>query len=348
MNKDVIWIAVAALTFVDAVCQAEQTAMFDQPYLDRWMYGANATPGTRGMASVFADPEDWSRLGQFMLGFDLAEKIPTGRGQGSYEITSIKVTLVTSGQPGFTYDSTYDRVSSYLGADGDAGRPIEMHGVGYADDYTGEDFLNRRTPINGPNGRTAYPLSWDGNDTAIDASRNVAGGFESSPWAIGRVIGGSEGQLVSDERNVEFALVLTDERILEYLQASLDVGKLYLMVSSLQPALQQGGTFVNFFTSDSQEEFFFGGYSPRLEIQYAINDLPQVAAPEIKSIKMNDGQLTMSWQQHEGFRYFLESSSDCRTWTAIEEFLATEGGLFSHELQVSQQHRFYRLRRRSE
>jgi len=313
--------------------------------MDRWMYGANASPGSRGMASVFADPGDWSRLGQFMVGFDLAEKIPKGKGMASYQISSIKLTLVTAGQPPFTYDATYDTVASYLGNDSDAGRPIEVHGVGYLEGYSGEDFLERRTPISSPDGRTAYPLSWDAEGTGRDVSQNVAGEFESRPWATGRVLGAEDGELVSEEKDVEFALELTDQRVIEYLQSAFNKGKLYLMISSLQDALQQGGTFVNFFTSDSQEEFFFGGYSPGLEVEYSIIEIPQVPAPEINSIEMNDGQLSLSWQQYGGFRYFLESSADCKSWTQLSEFVATEDELFSHALQVSQLYRFYRIRR---
>ena len=345
MNKVSLWVVFVALTFADAIGRAGQRASFQQPHLDRWMYGANANPGSRGMASVFANSEDWSRLGQFMVGFDLAEKIPVGRGPASYKISSIKLTLITSGQPPFIYDATYDPVSSYLGNDLDAGRPIEVHGVGFLDNYKGEDFLNRRTPISGPDGRTAFPLSWDADGANLDISENVAGGFESRPWATGRIIGNEEGRLVTDESNMEFSLELTDSRVVEYLQASMNGGKLYLMVSSLQAALQQGGTFVNFFTSDSQEEFFFGGYSPSLNVEYEIVTLPQVPAPEIKSIGMQEGRLTMSWHQHKGFTYFLESSPDCSTWTPIAEFVATEDGLLSHVLQVPQRHHFYRLSR---
>lgn len=327
---------------------AAETASFEQPYLDRWMYGANASPGTRGMASVFANPGDWSRLGQFMVGFDLGEKIPTGQGAASYQISSIKLTLVTSGGPPFPYDSTYDTVASYLGNDSDPGKPIVVHGVGYLEGYTGEDFLNRRTPISGADGRTAFPLSWDEQGDARDVSRNVAEGFESEPWAIGKVLGVEEGEIVNEEKDVEFSLELTDQKVIEYLQSSFDQGKLYLMVSSLQDALQQGGTFVNFFTSDSQEEFFFGGYSPRLDVEYSIVEITDVPAPLISSIEMNAGQLNLSWQQHGGFRYFLESSDDCKVWTSVSEFVATEDGPLSHAIQTNERFRFYRLRRQSE
>ncbi len=327
---------------------AGETASFSQPYLDRWMYGANASPGTRGMASIFANPGDWSRLGQFMVGFDLSEKIPIGQGAASYQISSIKLTLVTSGQPPFTYDSTYDTVASYLGNDNDPGKPIEIHGVGYLEGYTGEDFLNRRTPISGADGRTAFPLSWDPQGVARDVSRNVAEGFESNPWAVGRVLGIEDGEMVTEEKNVEFSLELTDERVIQYLQSSFDQGKLYLMVSSLQDALQQGGTFVNFFTSDSQEEFFFGGYSPRLEVEYSIVEITNVPAPVINSIEMNGEQLNLSWKQHGGFRYILESSDDCKAWTPVSEFVATADAPLNHTIQASERFRFYRLRRESE
>jgi len=343
-----IWISICTLFATTAGLIAGETASFSQPYLDRWMYGANASPGTRGMASIFANPGDWSRLGQFMVGFDLSEKIPTGQGAGSYQISSIKLILVTSGGPPFAYDSTYDTVASYLGNDSDPGKPIVVHGVGYLEGYTGEDFLNRRTPISGADGRTAFPLSWDEQGVARDVSRNVAEGFESEPWAIGKVLGVEEGEIVNEEKDVEFSLELTDQKVTQYLQSSLDQGKLYLMVSSLQDALQQGGTFVNFFTSDSQEELFFGGYSPRLAVEYSIVEITDVPAPVINSIERDAGQLNLSWQQHGGFRYVLESSDDCKEWAPVSEFVATEDGPLNHTIQNSERFGFYRLRRQSE
>ena len=53
------------------------------------------------MASVFANSENWDRMGQFVLGFDTSELIPTNIGADNYKIESIVITLITSGEPSF-------------------------------------------------------------------------------------------------------------------------------------------------------------------------------------------------------------------------------------------------------
>ena len=105
---------------------------------------------------------------------------------------------------------------------------------------------------------------------------------------------------------------------------------------------------MNFFTSDSQEELFFGGYSPRLEVEYSIVEITNVPAPVINSIEMNGEQLNLSWKQYGGFRYILESSDDCKAWTPVSEFVATADAPLNHTIQASERFRFYRLRRESE
>ena len=76
------------------------------------------------MASVFANSSDWTRMGQFVIGFQTSEFIPPEKGAENYSIDSIKLTLITPGEPSFQYDSTYDLFETYTGEDSDEGRPI--------------------------------------------------------------------------------------------------------------------------------------------------------------------------------------------------------------------------------
>ncbi len=332
----------AAATLLFAAAAGADTVHFDEPSLDRWMYSANSTPGTRGQASVFADPADWNRLAQFMVGFDTSTQIPAGEGAGRYQITSATLTLVTPGQPNFTFDASYDSASSYTGLDPDPGRPLELHGVGYRNDHTGADFLLANTPLSGEGGRNAFPLSWDGQGEERDVSANVAGGFESTPWSVGQVVGVTDGEDVAEERDVRFELDLSDPRVAAYLQAALDRGQLYLMVSSLQPAVQQGGTFVNFFTRDSQEHFFFGGYAPTLEIDYATSAQP---AFQIDTVGLAGDTVTFGWRQQAGATYIVESKADGGAWTEERREAATADGEASFSATGLAGAKLFRVRR---
>ena len=82
------------------------------------------------MASVFANSSNWTRMGQFVIGFQTSEFIPTEKGAENYSIDSIRLTLITPGEPSFQYDPTYDLFETYNGEDSDPGRPIELHGAG--------------------------------------------------------------------------------------------------------------------------------------------------------------------------------------------------------------------------
>jgi hypothetical protein len=311
------------------------------------MYGANATPGRRGQASVFADPGDWGRLGQFMVGFDTAPRVPSGEGAERYQVTSVLLTLIASGEPSFVYDDSYDPVSAFPSPDADPGRPIELHGVGYRSGYAGADFAQAATPLGGDEGRNAYPLSWDETGAPRDVSSNVADGFESAPWSVGEVVGVNPGDAVTGERDVRFELDLSDPRVAEHVAQSLDQGEIYFMISSLQPATEQGGTFVNFFTADSQEHVFFGGYAPRLEIEYEIGDPEPVDLPPllITSVELVGGRLELQWEVHPGQTYAVEASSDGEAWQVIWTAASDSAGTGRYTIPGEEERPLFRVTR---
>jgi len=317
---------------------------FKEPYLDRWTYPNNSTPGSRGMASVFANSSNWDRMGQFVVGFQTSELIPIEKGVNNYKIDSIKVTLVTPGEPSFQYDPSYDLFETYLNEDSDPGRPIELHGAGYRNDYIGEDFLSRDTPSFSGGLRTVYPLSWDDDGNELDVSGNVPLGVESKPWAIGKIAGPEEGAYVNEEKDVIFEIDLSDPNVNQYVQSELNAGSLHFVFSSLHTANHQGG-FVNFFTSDSPEHAFFGGYSPRMEIKYTIEPSePQVAENfAINSIQIRDNEITLTWNQLQGSEYVLQSSSDGNEWIDVHSQTANSDNEYSISLPKEKKSKLYKV-----
>ncbi len=320
-----------------------------EPYLDRWTYPNNATPGSRGMASVFANSENWDRMGQLVLGFDTSDLIPTDIGADNYQIDSIVITLIASGEPSFQYDSTYDVFSTYLTEDSDPGRPIELHGAGFREDYTGDDFLRRNTPVFSGSLRTVYPLSWDDNGKVIDVSRNVELEIESEPWAVGRISGPDEGAYVNEETEVVFDLDLNNDRVNRYLREGIDSGSLHFVLSSLHTANHQGG-FVNFFTKDSPEEEFFGGYAPRIKIEYSANEnsFQMDSSFGINSMKSENDEVILSWDQETGSEYVVQSSENGTDWFDVRSEKATsnQGGAFS--FSMDQRRKFFRVEKKAE
>lgn len=320
-----------------------------EPYLDRWTYPNNATPGSRGMASVFANSENWDRMGQFVLGFDTSELIPTKIGADNYQIESIVITLITSGEPSFQYDSTYDLFSTYLSEDPDPGRPIELHGAGFRENYKGNDFLSRNTPAFSGGLRTVYPLSWDENGEEIDMSGNVGLEVESDPWSVGRISGPDEGAYINEETEVIFDLDLSNDRVSQYLREGLDSGLLHFILSSLHTANHQGG-FVNFFTRDSPEEEFFGGYAPRIKIEYSVNgDLSKDDDSfAIRSMQIGGGKVILSWDQVTGSEYVVQSSEDGTDWVNVRSEKASSDQRGSFSFSMDQRRKFYRVEKKSE
>ena len=320
---------------------------FKEPYLDRWTYPNNATPGSRGMASVFANSSDWTRMGQFVIGFQTAEFIPKEKGAENYSIDSIRLSLITPGEPSFQYDPTYDLFETYTSEDSDPGRPIELHGAGFRNDYSGEDFLSRNTPSLSGGLRTVFPLSWDLEGNDLDVSGNVGLKVESRPWAIGKMAGPEEGAYVNEEIEMIFDIDLSDPNVNQYIQEELDSGSLHFVVSSLHTANHQGG-FVNFFTKDSPEEEFFGGYAPRLELHYSLIEEPVVATNEVKinSVQAQDGRITLEWNQSKGSRYTIQTSENGMDWIDVHNQTADSysNGLIS--LPIDQKKKLFRVKKK--
>jgi hypothetical protein len=231
--------------------------VYDPPDVDRWNYLFNATPGIRPTAPVFGafatDGQFDQRDGQQLLIFDTFPEIPAGRPESAYTILSASVVLDRNPTSSWVYDATQDGYRTYLALenaadpdalpDTDAGRPLELFGVGYrlagldatTYDETGTAF--------GPSGlvagtRYAYANDFLAHPTLFgdrDVSNNVLDRFDPTPFGVGTIPGATPGQTVTGAGTVEVAIALTPA-VVAYLRDRLAQGSVDLMVTSLEPA----------------------------------------------------------------------------------------------------------------
>lgn len=252
-----------------------------QPTGDRWMYWVGDTDGGRPSASVYGayGPFDLisqgydfdDRHAQMLLDFDTTSIAQPGLGAGNYQVGSIVLSIVVDQGDAFVYDPTHDPLHTYTGAsDPDAGRPIELFGVGYRGGFSLTSFRENsayQSVAGNKNVRNAYAMDFV-SGLPRDVSNNVEQAFEVSPWAVGEVIGSvalngtfepgslSAGQPVPWDAVIQFTVDLSDPLIRAYVQAGLNAGRLQFMVSSLLGYSYQGdegasGGFPSFYTKES-------------------------------------------------------------------------------------------------
>jgi hypothetical protein len=253
-------VGAAALAAVPATAGAATIAA---PSLDRWMYPFSATPGSRTTASTFgAIGEDGfdDRDAQFLVGFDTTSVAPAGLGAGNYAVGSVTVTAAVATGGVFAYDGTVDPRASYGagGTDADAGRPVELFGVGYRNGFTRQTFAEN-SPFSpaGPGEavRNAFAADYAAG-SAVDVSNNVSGtatsaAFEATPWAVGRTALAA-GEIVPANTTFTFELDMTDPDVLAYVQDGLNAGDLRFALTSLHEASLGGSpSFPNFYTREN-------------------------------------------------------------------------------------------------
>lgn len=223
---------------------------------DRWMYPFNSSPGTRASASVFGAPGNPGfdeRDAQFLMYFDTGAQVVTGQGASNYVVHSATLRLRHSGAS-FVYDPTSDVYTTYLDAaapgytaDGDAGRPIELFGVGYRGGYDSATF-SETSPF-GPPGppasgvRFAYAAGFNGLNQLVDVSNSLdhlndgAAGFDPQVFAVGIAPGLSAGDVVSaGGQDFLFSLDLSNPNVVGYLQDQLNQGRLSFAATSFHEA----------------------------------------------------------------------------------------------------------------
>lgn len=327
---------------------AGETIVIPEPSADRWMYPSNGTPGTRPQASTFSALPDGGgaddRFGQFVFKFDTAAAgIPAGLGAANYQISSISVTATIAQDGLFLYDPTRDSRFTY-GAmalpDDDPGRPLELHGTGFRNGFTAGTFLENSAYGGGnPSRRNAFALGFDENAAPRDASNNVTEDFESGAWAVGKIDGLTPGAEVPVDTVVRFTIDLTAPGVSGYVREGLDCGFIWLTLSSLHPALQQGGEFVSYYTRDDAVHQLFGDAAPTLELTWT----PPSGFTSFS--RDSAGQVALEFLGLPGFSYILQASPDLseNSWENLETFSTPSPAALSWQGNSAQPKRFFRI-----
>jgi hypothetical protein len=252
---------VLSLFFVSALTVTVTEGATATVGLDRWMYPFAFTGGTRDLAPTFGavgTPGFDNRDGQYLIGFDTSSVIPAGQGAANYQINSITIRAMVGAPAGFEYDPTYDSYRTYLPpadaefvSDIDAGRPIELHGVGFRNGYTEFSFgpndgqppgFEESSPFGAPAAgtRNVFPIGFFSPGQRSDVSNNITDRRESNPWAIGTATIAA-GDPLADNTAMSFDIDLTNVDIRGYLQSGLDEGVLGFAITSMHAASQGGG-----------------------------------------------------------------------------------------------------------
>ena len=286
-----------------------------EPAGDRWMYWFGDFDGGRTSASVYGAYGDYDyiaegydfddRHAQMLLDFDTTAIAPPGQGAGNYQVSALEVRLLVNEGDQFVYDPSHDALATYTGAqpDADAGRPIELFGVGYRSGFSRENFRENSPYVSGAyaeqNGvlivkgrRNAYAMDFTGG-IARDVSNNVEERFEAIPWAVGRIPGIADeagelspqplaaGSPVPYEAVMTFTIDLSNPLVRAYVQEGLHAGRLQFMVTSLTEYAYagdegSGGGFPSFYTKENFNHWPEGGVrlAPRLTAEVAVGEGP--------------------------------------------------------------------------
>jgi hypothetical protein len=196
-----------------------------------------------------------SRLGQFLVGWDTAVTVPTNQPVTRYLIRACRATILINDGNQVVYDPTHDELATYFNTnnparmpDADAGRPVELFGVGFRNGYETTNFLQGTAIGNGPAGTdNVYALCWTTNGSARDVNNNVGKTnvaflpFETWPFAVAQTAA-APGETLNPGDQLTFDLNLEDPFLLGYLRRGLQKGRLDLMVSSLHQVSGQFGS----------------------------------------------------------------------------------------------------------
>ncbi|MEO5713940.1 MAG: hypothetical protein ABIT37_10680 [Luteolibacter sp.] len=305
-----------------------------EPSGDRWMYPNNSTPGSRTVASTFSYLQFTGvddRFGQFVIKFDtVAAGIPAGLGASNYDIHRLVFTAVYASYDSLSYDPTEDALASLgpsaLVADPDAGRPLELHGTGFRGGYTAATF-QETSPFGS---RNAFASGFDEAGVARDVSNNVTLGYESHPWAIGKItvpvdlnaeprvyLPLEPGQTIPVYSHVTFEINLGLPGVADYVRNGLHQGFLWFTLSSFHPVTGPGsGCFPAYFTKEHPEQALYHDVAPTLEAEYS---LPL----RITGFQRDPaGNASLTWDASPGFQYTVEGTGELTSgvWSPLGTF----------------------------
>jgi hypothetical protein len=348
-NSPVIGLLSALFVCVSAGEEIPLAASITEPADDRWMYPANSTPGTRTQASTFsALPTTGvdNRFGQFVFRFNTAAAgIPAGLGAANYTLTAISLTATIGQDNLFRYDPTQDAWFTYgatVFPDEDLGRPMELHGTGFRNGFTASTFQETSAYSGGsPSQRNAYALGFDETGTPRDVTNNVTDAFDSRPWAVGKIDGLASGELVAVDTVVHFTPDLTQPGVAAYLREGLNQGFIWFTLSSLHPALQQGGEFVSFYTKDHPVHQLFGDAAPSLAVTCSL------PAGFTSFTRSSAGMVSLAFIGLPGQTHILQASPDLNasSWENLHTFTAAPATVLTWNAPSPQPRRFFRIAR---
>ena len=263
---------------------------------------------------------DPSRRGSFLAITNTSEDVPAGLDPARYLVTSLRVETTLLGsliyQPlnyVLPYDNTVDDslVLTTVGDD-DAGRPMEMYGLGFQGDYSTASFESAASdpklfqlgdvrwktygagdpefdPAE-PNAISPYQyfaVDADGRDAenavyggySATEHGGVTAQFTPSPFAIGNLYDApdteaSPGTLLENGDVFVFEPNLDDVGIVDYLQLNLAQGYLGFSFSSLhEPAGHEGTVpYPDFYLDDLDVGTNPNGAAPRFELSVTVLD----------------------------------------------------------------------------
>ncbi len=267
------------------------TAAWTAPSGDRWVYPFNFAAGTESSAPTFgainqAGFDD--RDSQFYVAFNTTGQVTPGEPIAHYRLRHVRIIAFVSVDNQATYDDTFDSVTS-LYPDGDpeqtedtdAGRPIELFGVGYRNGFTASTFVENSpfggAPVVPPaeGCRNAFAAVFTPEGVATDISRQVRQRFEANPAAIGKTAELSPGDAIPAGTAFTFDVDLCDESARAYVQRSLAEGTLAFIITSLEPASGGPGggtgspTYPAFYTKESSIAIA-QGYQVKLDLELAV------------------------------------------------------------------------------
>lgn len=329
-------------------------ASFDKPSQDRWNYPWNSTPGTRALASLFraTDEVGVHRHGTFIVGFDTSDLIPEGNAPNAYQITSAQLRLMTSGNLEVPYDPSYDPVASHLPEthelympDEDPGRPIQVFGTGFRNDFNIETW-NETTPYS-PGGdaqRTVFPIIIDENGLPKDASLAVDydNPVDVAPFAIGKLEDTKAGDPVPEDTWMNFDIDLDNSGMLAYVQQGLAQGKLSFTFTSLNGGGREVRTYPEFYTSDH-----LVGEAPQLQLSVRIVEAPILPVPpRITGIRRTAEGITIQFTSPGSGTVGIRWTTDFTSWADVATLAIKPLGNGQYEWTDSQANvavKFYRI-----
>ena len=327
-------------TSVSYQLEKSYSANLDEVSDDRWTYPRNSTPGKRNLAPVFGfasgegDERMAQRYGQMIVGFDTSSDVPLGLHYSQYKIKSLVMNATVALDQQFPYDGTADDYSKYNGVD-DKDSPVELFGAGFRNGYDSLSW-NETSPLSDRNDNAnhhVYSLGFD-NGKAIDVDYySFSNPHNAKPFAIGKVDGLEQGDMVPEDSVFEFNVDVSDKNIHHYVADSLSKGKIFFALSQiLYGKTADGGKgYPDFYTSDH-----ILGEGPTLKIEFEI--VPAKLEPPIMSIKRNGkGGVVLEWSGVGELQ-----SSDTLGMEA--EWISVETTENKHEIDSNELQQFYRVK----